>query len=426
MEMLKRIISVFISGIILLGLTSCGKKEESLEVSSAINVKTVTAEEKSIENNISYTGEIKAASSASVSAKVSGTVKSIKAELGDYVNEGDVLMTIDSTQYAQTYNQALANVEMAEASKANADAQYRTVSEGSSEQTKININQSVINAETQYNNAKDNYDRQKALYDIGAISKVALDNAKTSLDTAKLAYDTALKNAELNNSVIIPRNEESAKGGVTQANASLKQARVALEIASTNLDNCVVRAPISGYITAKNVTMGQMASPGIELFGIKNSDMADVELNVTDSVISKITEDTKAVISVKSAGLKKIKGSVTVVSKAKNDQTGMFTVKVAIPNKDGKIKIGMLADVSLIVDKAKNALAIDNNAIINKNGKNFVYIAKDGKAVKKEVEPGISNGEITEITKGLKKGDKVITDGKEFLSDKNNKIKIVK
>ena len=361
-----------------------------------------------------------------MSAKVSGTVKSIKAELGDYVNEGDVLMTIDSTQYAQTYNQALANVEMAEASKANADAQYRTVSEGSSEQTKININQSVINAETQYNNAKDNYDRQKALYDIGAISKVALDNAKTSLDTAKLAYDTALKNAELNNSVIIPRNEESAKGGVTQANATLKQARVALEIASTNLDNCVVRAPISGYITAKNVTMGQMASPGIELFGIKNSDMADVELNVTDSVISKITEDTKAVISVKSAGLKKIKGSVTVVSKAKNDQTGMFTVKVAIPNKDGKIKIGMLADVSLIVDKAKNALAIDNNAIINKNGKNFVYVAKDGKAVKKEVEPGISNGEITEITKGLKKGDKVITDGKEFLSDKNNKIKIVK
>ena len=424
--MLKRIISVFVSGLILLGLTSCGKKEESREVSSAINVKTVTAEEKSIENNISYTGEIKAASSASVSAKVSGTVKSIKAELGDYVNEGDVLMTIDSTQYAQTYNQALANVEMAEASKANADAQYRTVSEGSSEQTKININQSVINAETQYNNAKDNYDRQKALYDIGAISKVALDNAKTSLDTAKLAYDTALKNAELNNSVIIPRNEESAKGGVTQANASLKQARVALEIASTNLDNCVVRAPISGYITAKNVTMGQMASPGIELFGIKNSDMADVELNVTDSVISKITEDTKAVISVKSAGLKKIKGSVTVVSKAKNDQTGMFTVKVAIPNKDGKIKIGMLADVSLIVDKAKNALAIDNNAIINKNGKNFVYVAKDGKAVKKEVEPGISNGEITEITKGLKKGDKVITDGKEFLSDKNNKIKIVK
>ena len=424
--MLKRIISVFVSGLILLGLTSCGKKEDSLEVSSAINVKTVTAEEKSIENNISYTGEIKAASSASVSAKVSGTVKSIKAELGDYVNEGDVLMTIDSTQYAQTYNQALANVEMAEASKANADAQYRTVSEGSSEQTKININQSVINAETQYNNAKDNYDRQKALYDIGAISKVALDNAKTSLDTAKLAYDTALKNAELNNSVIIPRNEESAKGGVTQANASLKQARVALEIASTNLDNCVVRAPISGYITAKNVTMGQMASPGIELFGIKNSDMADVELNVTDSVISKITEDTKAVISVKSAGLKKIKGSVTVVSKAKNDQTGMFTVKVAIPNKDGKIKIGMLADVSLIVDKAKNALAIDNNAIINKNGKNFVYVAKDGKAVKKEVEPGISNGEITEITKGLKKGDKVITDGKEFLSDKNNKIKIVK
>ncbi len=424
--MLKRIISVFISGLIILGLSSCGSKQETMEVSSAINVKIVTAKEKSIENNISYTGEIKAASSASVSAKVSGTVKSIKAELGDYVKEGDVLMTIDSTQYAQAYNQALANVEMAEASKANADAAYRTVSEGSSEQSKININQSVINAETQYNTAKDNYDRQKALYDIGAISKVALDSAKTSLDTAKLAYETALQNAELNNSVIIPRNEESAKGGVTQANASLKQARVALEIASTNLDNCVVRAPISGYITAKNVTMGQMASPGIELFGIKNSDMADVELNVTDSVISKITEDTKATITVKSAGLNKIKGSVTVVSKAKNDQTGMFTVKVAIPNEDGKIKIGMLADVSLVVDKAKNALAIDSSAIINKNGKNFVYVAKDGKAVKKEVELGISNGEITEITKGLKEGDKVITDGKEFLSDKNNKIKIVK
>lgn len=424
--MQKKALALTIAVLMMFCVTSCSKEKEATQALSSVNVKVSEVKKKTIESTISYTGEIKAASSASVSAKVSGSIKTINAEIGDYVEEGDVLMTIDSTQYAQSYSQALANVEMASAAKANADASYNTVSQGNSEQSRININQSLANAKSQYQTALDNYNRQLSLYEIGAISKVALDSAKTSLDTAKLAYESAQKNAELNTSVIIPQAEQSAKGGVNQANASLKQARVALEIASTNLSNCTVTSPISGYITAKNVNIGQMASPGIELFCVKNSDMVDVELNVTEAVISKIDEDTKAQIDIKSAKLKGIKGKVSVVSKAKNDMTGMFTVKVLVPNEDGKIKIGMLADVSLVTDKAKNTLCVENGAVISKNGKNYVYVAKDGKAISKEIKIGITDGNNTEILSGLKKGDKVITDGKEFLSDKNNSIRIVK
>ncbi len=408
----RRIFCFALMGVLLLSASGCGNKKEAAVQSTAINVTVSEVKTADIEENVSYTGEVKASVGASVNAKVSGTVKSINAEIGDYVSQGAVLMTIDSTQYSLAYNQALAAYNSAVAS-------YNNVTGGSAEQSKLNINQALTNAQSAYDSALDNYNRQKALYDIGAVSKVALDSAKTSLDNAKLALDTAKSNASLNENVIIPQTEASASAGIGQAKA-------ALDIASSNLANCVVRAPVSGYITAKNASVGQMASPGIELFAVKDTNTVDIELNVTEAVISSITQETGARVSVKSAGITDALGTVSAVANAKNDMTGMYLVKVSVPNSDGKIKLGMLAEVSLVTDGADDVLTVSSDAVFLKDGKSYVYIAEGQKAVKKEIETGVTDGTLTQVISGLSKGDKVIVDGKDFITDTNNVIKIVK
>lgn len=409
--MVKKLLSIALVLALVISFAGCGKKDEIKEDTTAINVTVSKVKKDSVEESVSYTGEVGASVGASVSAKVSGTVKTVNAEVGDFVSQGTVLMTIDSTQYSLAYNQALAAYNSAVAS-------YNNVTGGSAQQSKINMNQALTNAQSAYDSALDNYNRQKALYDIGAISKVALDGAKTNLDNAKNALDTAKSNATLNENVIIPQTEAGANAGIGQAKA-------ALDIASNNLANCVVKAPVSGYVTAKNVTVGQMASPGVELFAVKDTNSVEVEINVTEAVISSVNADTGASVSVKSAGLSDIDAAISAVANAKSNMTGMYLVKVTLPNPDGKIKLGMLAEVKLATNGADDVITIDADAVFSQNGKDYVYVAKDGKAVRKQVETGISDGKLTEIVSGLSEGEKVVVDGKDFITDTNNKIRIV-
>ena len=520
----KKIVSIITACTIVVSFAGCGKKKEKAPTEPATNVTVYEADYADIDTTVDYTGEIKAGDTSSVSAMVSAEIKEIKVEVGDYVNAGDVLMTLDSTQYQHAYDQALAAYNQAQAgynqalvgvtqaesavtqanaaysqaeasytqakaaytqaqaskdttvaAKDSAQASYNNVTGGSLEQTKLNVNQAVETAQSAYNTALSNYNRQKSLYDIGAVSQVALDTAKTNLDNAELALNTAKANAQITVDVVVPQTAasaqagvdqaqagitqadagieqanagmiqanagveqaragitqaqasvEQAQAGVTQAQAGIQQAKVAVDVANTNLSNCVVTAPISGYITAKNVTLGQMASPGYEIFQIKNAKMIDVEINVTESVISSVSTGTKAIINIDSAKIKNVEGVVTSVGATKNDVTGLFSVKVAIPNKKGKIKVGMIAEVSLVTQSVSKALAVDYNSILKDGDINYVYVENDGKAVRKDVVTGVTDGKKIEILSGLEKGENVIVDGKEFLSEENNKVRVVK
>jgi len=409
---MKRIISFLTLVAILLSFGGCSKNEPPTQATAATNVTVSTAKISDIANELKYTGEVKASSSASVSAGVSGTVNGIYAEIGDYVSKGTVLMTIDSSSYQLSYNQAKAAYNSAVAA-------YNNIKNGSNAQSQLSMNQNLANAQSAYDSALDNYNRQKSLFDIGAVSQVALDSAKTQLDNAKIALDTVKSSANLNQTVIAPQSEASAQAAVEQATA-------ALNIAADTLAKCTVTAPISGYIASKTVSIGQMASPGIEAFSIKNSEAVDIELNVTESVISKINVGTPAAINIKSASLENLEGEVSVAGEAKNDATGMFTVKVSIPNKDGKIKVGMIADVVITTESIEKTLVIPADAVLqDTDDKYYVYIADKNKAVRKDIELGVMDSENAQILSGLAEGDKVIVEGKDFITEKNNEIKII-
>ena len=408
----KKAVSLITALALAASFAGCGKKAEKQEQKAATNVTVSEAKISSIESTVSYTGEVKAASSASVSPKASGEIKAVYAEIGDFVKAGTVLMKIDSSSYQLSYNQAKAAYNSAVAA-------YNNVKNGSNAQTQVSMNQNLSNAQSAYDTARDNYNRQKSLFDIGAISQVALDAAKTQLDNASVALETAKASANLSANVIEPQSEASAKAAVDQAKA-------AVDLAANSLANCTVTAPISGYISSKNASVGQTAAQGMEVFGIKNSDSVDVEINVTESVIGSLSVGTSAKIDIKSARIEGADGVVSVLGEAKNDTTGMYPVKVSINNADGKIKVGMMADVSLVTDKVDGVLTISQNSVLKSGDKEYVYVADGKKAVKKNIETGITDGKNVEVLSGISEGDKVITDGKEYLSETNNDIKIVK
>ena len=327
---MKKSIILVLSFMMLFSVSGCKKDKKTandVKEKVATNVTVHTALSEDIDSKVTYTGEIIACNEASVSSKVSGKVLSVNAELGQYVNVGDVLMTIDSTDYRLQYNQAQAAYNSAQAA-------YNSATGGAQQQAVNNLKNSVISAETEYNNALSNYNREKemfenntnlvsvrnqmqmaksaydrtvSLFDMGAASKIELDNAKAAYENAEAAVIAAenglksgmdaakarLVNAE-NNLKAVKENYELTVNVVNPESAATAKAQVdackaALDIAKNALDNTTVTAPISGYVSSRNISKGEMAGAGAPIFTISDISSVEGEINVTESVISHVT-----------------------------------------------------------------------------------------------------------------------------------------
>jgi len=105
----------------------------------------------------------------------------------------------------------------------------------------------------------------------------------------------------------------------------------------------------------------------------------------------------------------------------------MYYISISIDNADGILKDGMFADITLTLSDSADTLVVPSDSVIeDEDGKKYVYITDGETAEKIEVTVGIVTEEYTEIIKGVSEGDKVIVTGKEYLSEENNNIKIVK
>ena len=398
---MKKIIASIVVITASLSLFGCGSKEISkIQTETAVNVTVASPERMTIENTVTYTGEIKASESTSVSSKASGVASVVYKEIGDYVQEGETLLLIDDTDYRTQYNQA-------QAAYNGAVAQYNSIKNGTARQTKLQLESALSAARIEYNNAKTNYENQKVLYENGAVSKTAYDAAVTRFDNAKLNLDTAQNNYDLTVNVVL---EESK----TNAQAAVNTAKVSMQAAQNALSNTVVKAPISGYIASRNANKGQMVPAGVEIFSIKATQSVEAQINVTEAVISEIAVGTKAVVNVKSADAESIEGTVTNVSPVKNAQTGMYLVCVAVENADGKIKDGMFADITLTLNDSADALTVPSEAVLeDKDGTKYVYVASKNEAKRKNIKVGIINDKYTEVISGIGEKDKVVVSGKD-------------
>ncbi len=463
---MKKSILLVLSALLLLASGCKDEKKTANDVKENVgtNVTVYTAVSEGIDSKVTYTGEIMASGEASVSAKVAGKVLSVNAELGQYVNAGDVLFTIDSTDYKLQYNQAQAAYNSAQAA-------YNSATGGAQQQAVNNLNNSVISAETEYNNAlssynrelemfenntnlvsvrnqmqmaKSAYERTASLFEMGAASKIELDNAKAAYENAQASVKSAenglksgieaakarLVNAE-NNLRAVKENYDLTVNVVNPESAATAKAQVdackaTLDIAKNALDNTTVTAPISGYISSRNISKGEMVGAGVPVFTVSDISSVEGEINVTESVISHVTIGSVADVSVKAANIQNLKGEVSVVNTVKNAQTGLYTVRVKIPNNDSVLKAGMFADIVLTTQSESDAVTVPNGAIMQSGSEKFVWVADDATntAEKKVVVTGIDDGVKTQIISGVETGEKIVVLGKEYLSEKNNQINI--
>jgi RND family efflux transporter MFP subunit len=296
--------------------------------------------------------------------KVPARVTAIYLKPGDPVRAGQTILTLDSSDLN-------AAIRQAQAGMLQADAAVRTNG-------------------VQLEAARTGYERAQKLFESGALSQADLERAKS-------AYDT------LNSGT---------------AEAAAASARAALAAAQDALDKCNITSPIDGILGSVNLQLGENASPASPAAIVTDNTNLEVEVMVNENEVSYIKEGSEVDIVIKAAGLDKIKGKVESIATVADPARRNFSVIVALPNQDGKIRSGMFAELSIDTISKTNVLCLPVNAVIPQSGSSVIYtIDKDNKARPIDVQTGIKNDRYVEITKGLKAGQKVILKGNTLVND---------
>lgn len=411
-------------------ITGCGQSKEANATadSAAKEAKEVTVsvaeiKQGSVMPGDKLLGEISPTTTISITPKLSGTVVYVPVKKGQYVERGQVIAKLDQTDYLLGVKQAEAAVRTAQAGLAQAQVSVDSAkSELDQAKTAYKIKEAgQTSSEIARQNveiAQQNYDRLRSLVAAGAASASQLEQAEAQLLQAK---------STLNQSA---QGDVQNKGSITSATAALKQAQVSyektskaavqqaqvgLEKAKVALRDTVITAPSSGVLATLAFEEGELAGPQ-EMATIISMNPVTVKINVSESSIVKFKKG--AALDVEIPALHtKVKASVTYTGPQADKQSKMFPVELQIPNSDNRLLPGMKVNVLTQNMDSKSGLLVPTEALIEKDGKKYVYVVEGGRAVKRDIitAEGDSNNVI--IVNGLKAGEKVAVKGQGQLRD---------
>lgn len=386
-----------ISALALSGCTSGPVEEEKGDLYTPVDIATV--ELGSLESTVTLSGRLSANEQVSIIPKASGIVESVNVRLGDMVEVGDILFTIEQNDYSRNVEQAQNSIQLAQKSV---------------DQAANGLNSAKINFELnkeKIENAMINLERTRILYEEGAVSKSQLEQAELSASQLSLdALQGQVKQAEI---------------AYQQSLSQLEQARVGYDQAQSGLDNTVVKSPIKGTVSALNVVQGQIAAASQVAATVVEMDRVYLQVNVVENIVTKLQEGQKAQVRVSALSEEFIESTVEYVSPTADPRSQLYTVRVYLDNADKAIKPGMSGEVKLVLDSVDKAIIVKSDAVLDEDGESFVYVVQDGKAIKRTVEVGLDTGDHVEVKSGLTAGEKLIIEGQYYVAD-GGEVKVVR
>lgn len=327
---MKRILSCCI--VAAMCFTGCDLITSTASKTTATNT-TIKTTEKTDSVKFLMGGKISTNEQSDITSKVSAKVSEILVDLGSKVNEGDVIIRLDTTDLQGQVDQAQAALNTAKANLTNA--------QNSTRPEQIAEAQAALDsASNSYETAKKNYDRTQALLSEGAATQQALDTANEQLAAAEAQYKTSQEQLNI-------LNNGPTKSSISVYQSQVTQAEAALKTAQTSLNNAVITAPISGTINARNVNVGDIASTDKVLVSIINPTNLYVDAYAPADIISKISQGQTVVIKISEIPDKEFKGKIAVINSNLNSESRDILVKVTLTDKDPNIKPGMFAEIGL-------------------------------------------------------------------------------
>lgn len=380
-----------------------------------IVVGVVSPLRKDLDVKLAYTADVAAQKQVAIFSKVSGYIKRIGAERGDFVREGQLLVEVEAPELS-------AAVEQARAAVATAEANLK-VAESNLEAARANVlsqDANVVKARAVADNDARNAARLADLYSRGLIAAMDRDNARTLAESSRASLAAA--DAQL---AVAKSQIETQKSQIALASASAERERATLKIAQANLDNTRIHAPFSGYVSARNLDPGAAvnsqssgtSTTAVGILVLQDIETVKVQVEVEERHIALVHVGSTALASVDAYPGTVFEARATRVVHALDPRARTLGLDMEIPNRDHRLKPGMYARVELLVGHHPSALLVPGEAIATEGGDPVVYVVRNGVVARRPVATGIGEGTLVEVTKGLEGDEQVVVEGKELVRE---------
>ena len=366
------ILIFFVITVLVVFRLSTGAKAD-MKKARLITVGVVSPLQQDLDIRLTYTADISPNQVVNIFSRVDGYIAKLHVDKGDFVRANQLLLEIDHTDYQHAVNQAKANLSSAKAKVSQQDAVVR--------------------------NAKLTFDRMQSLIKDQFVSQQDLDNAQVNLEAAWAAHESL--------------------------QAQVNQMEVALAQAETNLAYSYIRAPFPGYIAERNLDTGSYVTSATAststmsrgIMSLHDINTVRVLIEVVERDIPLVKIGQKAELRAEAYPDQVFEGTVTRIVQSLNRATRTMTVEIDLPNKDRRLKGGMFARVEVTVGTHRHALQIPIDAVSRLENTQYIYVVREGKTQRVDVEIGARNNNLVEILKGLSGDEQVIVSGKDLVQN---------
>ena len=300
--------------------------------------------------------------------KTNGRLEDVYVKLGDHVRKGQAVAKIEDREIVEQVKQQEAAYNVAQATVRQREAALRL--------------------------AQSNLERSKSLYERQLLARQAMDDTDASFQAAQAQLDLA--------------------------QATTEQGKARLDELKINLANTTIPSPVDGFIGKR------MLDPGATV-GINTSFISVVDIRIVRLIVNVIEKDLRRIaagmdteVEVDAFPSETFNGRVARVAPILDPATRTAQVEIEIPNPNFRLKPGMYARVRFTVERHEKTLVVPTPSVVDVAGKTGVFLPageNNDSVAFHPVTIGIEHQDVTEITGGLKEGEKIISTGAAALRE---------
>ena len=388
---LRNVLAGILAATASIAAAGCGAESTTVKAEAKpepLTIEVAGVESRPIDRYLRVTGSLVADEQAEVSAEAPGRVIATPVERGTRVAQGAVLARISATETSAQLLEAEANAAQIEA----------RLGLGTARPFDPKRVPDVMNAKAALDLAEAEFGRIRSLLDQKVVSQSEYDQRRAQVDAARQQYQMAQNVAE-------------------QSYRSLEAARARIALARKAQADTTIRAPFSGVVAERLVSIGDYVTRGERVATVVRVDPMRVELTVPEQAVSLVKVGQPVKIAVDAYPGESFVATIRFVSPSVKADQRALTAEAVAPNHDARLKPGLFATASIQQPVSAPALLVPATAVETVAGTGRVYVVKAGKVEERIVTVGEAVGQQVEITSGLTKGEVVAAAPKGHLAD---------
>ena len=312
-------------------------------------------------DTITVVGNLIGAATVDAVPRGQGRLDAVYVKLGDGVRRGQAIAKIEDREIVEQIKQAEATLNVSEATIRQRQADLKL--------------------------AQNNMERSKSLFERDLLPRQTFDDTDARYQAAQAQLELSM--------------------------AQLEQTRSRLNELKINLQNTIITAPVDGFIGKRTLDPGASVGANTSFISVVDIRTVRLVINVVEKDLRRIHQGTAVEVEVDAYPGENFMGRVARLAPILDPATRTAQVEIEIPNSTYRLKPGMYARAKFTVEKHDNTLVVPTAAVVDVQGKLGVWVPADegDNPVFTPVTTGIEQQDFTEITSGVKEGQRIITTG---------------